>query len=112
MDIKTRNILTINGALLPRSNIGRLYVPRNEGRTGMTSVEDCVNSEIRGLSEHVRNSEKRAMQFVRKDELCEIAETSNEFKERMRRERLEQWRQKNKHGVYLNKIEGIADQLS
>ena len=112
MDIKTRKLLTMNGAVHPRSNVGRLYIPRKEGGRGMTSVEDCVNSEIRGLSEYVRNSEEIAMQFVRKEELCEIAETSNEFKERMRRERLEQWRQKNKHGVFLKKIEGIADQSS
>ena len=112
MDIRTRKLLTMNGALHPRSNVGRLYIPRNEGGRGMTSVEDCVNSEVRGLGEYIRNSEEIAMRFVRKEELCDIAETSNEFKERVSRKRLEQWREKKKHGVFLKKVEGIADQAS
>ena len=61
-DRKTRKLLTLNGALHPRSNTDRLYLPRIEGGRGLISIEECVWQEEPGLSDYVRN---RAQEPVR-----------------------------------------------
>ena len=42
IDRKTRKLLTINGALHSKSDVGRLYIPRKKGGKGLISIEDCV----------------------------------------------------------------------
>ena len=42
IDRKTRKLFTIYGALHPKSNVDRLYIPRKEGGRGLISAEDCV----------------------------------------------------------------------
>ena len=59
MDRKTRELLTIYGALHPKSDADRLYIPRKEGGRGLISIEDCVELAIRGLEVYVHRSEKR-----------------------------------------------------
>ena len=39
---KTRKLFTIYGALHPKSDVGRLYIPRKEGGRGLISIEDWV----------------------------------------------------------------------
>lgn len=39
VDSITRKLLTLYGALHPRANTNRLYLPRREGGRGMTNVE-------------------------------------------------------------------------
>ena len=46
---KTRKLFTIYRALHPKSNVERLYIPRNEGGRGLMSTEDCVELAISGL---------------------------------------------------------------
>ena len=40
IDRKTRKLFTIYGALHPKSDVDRLYVPRKEGGRGLISIED------------------------------------------------------------------------
>ena len=40
IDRKTRKLFTIYGALPPKSDVGRLYIPREEGGRGLISIED------------------------------------------------------------------------
>ena len=47
IDRKTRKLFTIYGALHPKSDIDRLYIPRKEGQRGLISIEDCVELAIR-----------------------------------------------------------------
>ena len=49
IDRKTRKLFTIYGALDPKSNVDRLYIPRNEEGRGLIFTEDCVELAIRGL---------------------------------------------------------------
>ena len=42
VDRKTRKLFTIYGALQPKSDADRLYIPRKEGGRGLISIEDCV----------------------------------------------------------------------
>ena len=49
IDRKTRKLFTIYGALHPKSDVDKLYVPSKEGGRGLISIEDCVELAIRGL---------------------------------------------------------------
>ena len=46
IDRKTRKLFTMYGALYPKSDVGRLYIPR-KGERGLISTEDCVELAIR-----------------------------------------------------------------
>ena len=46
IDIKTRKLMTMNGSLHPRGNVGRLHLARKEGGRGLISCEECVNVEV------------------------------------------------------------------
>ena len=43
IDIKTRKLFTIYGALHPKSDVDRLYIPRKGGR-GLISIEDSISN--------------------------------------------------------------------
>ena len=59
IDRKTRKLFNIYGALHPKSDVNRLYIPRKEGGRGLISIEDCVELAIRGLEVYVHRSEER-----------------------------------------------------
>ena len=67
IDKKTRKLFTIYGALHPKSDVDRLYIPRKEGGRGLISIEDCVDLAIRGLEVYVHGSEERLVQAARGD---------------------------------------------
>ena len=58
IDRKTRRLFTIYGALHPKSDVDRLYIPRKEGGRGLVSIEDCVELAIRGLEVYVHEVRK------------------------------------------------------
>ena len=59
IDRKTRKLFTIYGALLPKSDVGRLYITRKEGGRGLISIEHCVElAIIRGLEVYVHGSDE------------------------------------------------------
>ena len=53
IDRKTGKLITMYGALHPKSDVDRLYIPRKEGGRGLISIEDCVELAIRGLEVYV-----------------------------------------------------------
>ena len=57
------------GALHPKWDVDRLYIPRKEGRRGLISIEDCVELAIRGLEVYVHGSEERLIQAARGDKM-------------------------------------------
>ena len=65
IDRKTRKLFTIYGALHPKSDVDRLYIPRKEGGRGLISIEDCVELAKRGLEVYVHGSEERLIQAAR-----------------------------------------------
>ena len=62
IDRKTRKLFTIYGASHPKSDAGRLHIPRKEGGRGLIPIEDCVELAIRGLEVFVHGSEERLIQ--------------------------------------------------
>ena len=62
-------MFTIYGALHPKSNVVRLYIPRKEGGGGLIPIEDCVELAVRGLEVYVHGSEERLIQAARGDKI-------------------------------------------
>ena len=58
LDRKTRKLLTIHGALHPRSNVSCLYLPRREGGRGLISVEEAINTEERYINVYISQSQE------------------------------------------------------
>ena len=58
-------MFTIYGALHPKSDVDRLYIPRKKGGRGLILIEDCVELAIRGLEGYIHVSEERLIQAAR-----------------------------------------------
>ena len=69
IDRKTRTFFTIYGALHPKLDVGRLYIPRKEEGRGLISIEDCVDLAIRGWKVYVPGSEERLIQAATADKV-------------------------------------------
>ena len=88
VDRKTRKLFTIYGALQPKSDADRLYIPRKEGGRGLISIEDCVELAVRGLEVHVHGSEKRLIQAAKSDKIDGL-EAASVLKRSKKEKRLE-----------------------
>ena len=49
LDRDTRKLLTMHKALHPKSDVNRMYLPRNEGGKGLQSAQDTIELAILGL---------------------------------------------------------------
>ena len=58
MDRRTRKLMTMHRALIPKSDVARIYLSRKEGGRGLISVEDTVKFAILGLERDVLTSEE------------------------------------------------------
>ena len=79
IDRKTRKLFTINGALHPKSDVDKLYIPRKEEGRRLISTEDCVELAIRGLEMYFHGSEERLIQAARGDKIYGL-EAANALK--------------------------------
>ena len=108
LDIKTRKILTMNGSLHPRSNVGRLYMSRRNGGRGMISCEECVKNEEKSLELYVHRSEEWMLRFVATELGLEEAEDMVSYKRAQEERKKEQWQEKALHGKFLKDIDGVG----
>ena len=90
IDRKTRKLFTIYGALHPKSDVDRLYIPRKEGGRGLISIKDCVEVAIRGLEVYVHGSEERLIQAARGDKIDGL-EAASILKRSKIEKRLKDW---------------------
>ena len=58
MDQQTRGHMTMHRALLIRDDIDRLCVSRNKSGRGFASIEDCIDTSIRGLEDYKKRARK------------------------------------------------------
>ena len=108
MDIKTRKLMTMNGCLHPRSNVGRLYLPRKEGGRGLISCEDCVKVETQSLDKYVSTSEEWMLKFVAAERGLTDVEETETFKKQLKDEKKSQWLEKPLHGKFVRDTEGVG----
>ena len=99
-------MFTIYGALHPKSDVDRLYIPRKEGGRGLISIEDCVELAIRGLGVYVHGSEERLIQAARVDKIDSL-EAVSVLKRSKKEKRLEDWEKKVLHGQYLRQTKKV-----
>ena len=90
-------MFTIYGALHPKSDVNRLYIPRKEGGRGLISIEDCVDLAI---------SEERLIKAARGDKIDGLEATSV-LKRSKKEKRLEDWEEKFLHGQYLRETKEV-----
>ena len=74
IDGKTRKLFTIYGALHPKLDVDRLYIPRKEGGRGLISIKDCVELAIRGLEVYVHGCEESLIQAARGNKIGSLLE--------------------------------------
>ena len=98
--------MTIYGALHPKSDVDRLYIPRKEGGRGLISTEDCVELAITGLEVYVHGSEERLIQAARGDKIDDL-ETAIVLKRSKKEKRLKDWEEKVLHGQYLRQTKEV-----
>ena len=99
-------MFTIYGALHPKSDVDRLYIPRKEGGRGLISIEDCVELRIRGLEVYIPGSEERLIQTARGDKKDGL-EAASVLKRSKKEKRLEDWEKKVLHGQYLRQTKEV-----
>ena len=100
IDRKTRKFFTMYGALHPKSDVGRLYIPRKEVGRGLIFIEDCVDLAIRGLEVYVHGNEERLIQAPKGDKIDGL-ETESVLKRSKKEKRLKDWEGKVQHVQYL-----------
>ena len=103
IDRKTKKFFTIYGALHPKSDVDRLYIPRKEEERGSISTEDCVELAIRGLEVYVYGSEERYRLLEEIDDL----EAASVLKRSKKEKRLGDWEEKVLHGPYLRQTKEV-----
>ena len=89
-------MFTIYGALNPKSDVDRLYIPRKEGGRGLISIEDCVELAIRGMEVYVHGSEERLIQAAGGD-MTDGLEAVSVLKRSKKEKRLADWEKKVLH---------------
>ena len=87
MDIRTRKIMTMNGALHPRLSVGSLCLKRCESGRGLLSMEECILAETKSLSGYIRTKEKPMLKEVRRENFLSDEETNEEYQKRMHKDR-------------------------
>lgn len=130
IDCQTRKLLTMYGALHPRSDINRLYVSRKEGGRGMQNIEDSYSIAIEGLNQYLKlksNTDKYLRMVYRQQtkdykdisnkednqedknnrtsETEEVKTYKNHLKNQLKKYQLTTWKQKPMHGQILKETE-------
>ena len=106
IDRKTRKLFTIYGALHPKSDVDRLYIPRKEGGRGLISIKDCVELPVRALEVYVHGCEERLTQAARGNKIHGL-EAASDLKRSKTEKRLKDWEEKVLHGQYLSQTKKV-----
>ena len=108
IDIKTRKLMTMNGSLHPRGNVGRLYLARKEGGRGLIICQECVNVEVQNLGKYLSESEEWMLKSVAGEKRLSEVEDPDVFKKRLKEEKISQWLEKPLHGRFLKDTEKVS----
>ena len=96
IDRRTRKFFNIYGALYPKSDVDRFYIPRKEGGRDLISTEGCVELAMRGLEVYVHGSEEILIQAARGD-MTDGLEAVSVMKRSKKEKRLVDWEKKVLH---------------
>ena len=96
-DIATRKLLTMHGALHPRSSTARLYASRKDGGRGLLSIQQTVRTEERNMRSYA------ASEASTDPILEEIIDDSGSADEH------DDWQMRPLHGAYHRQIMEVGD---
>ena len=87
LDTKTRKFLTMYGMHHPKTDVDRLYLPRNEGGRGLIQIELTYKITTTGLETYLRESEDRMMKLVleheKKKKLYSVTKEAAKFRQEL-----------------------------
>ena len=111
VDRKTRKTLTMYGAMHRKGDVDRLYIKRNEGGRGLSSVEYAVRGEENSLGYYVLHSEERLLRGVCEAGTIKTDGTVNtkDFKKQKAEERKENFLEKKMHGKFSREMPEKVD---
>ena len=108
IDIKTRKLMTMNGSLHPRGNVGRFYLARKQGGREFISCEGCVNVEVKSLDKCLRESEEWLFKFVAEEKGLSEVDDQYTFKKYSKKKKTSRWLEKPSHGRFLKDSEKMS----
>ena len=111
IDGKTRKLFTVYGGFHPKSDVGRLYIPRKDGGRGLIVIEDCVELAVRRLEVYVHGSEERLLQAARGDKVDGL-EAPSVLRKAKKEKRLQDWEEKALNGQYLRQTKEVRSEQS
>ena len=106
--------MTMNKALHPKSNVERIYLPREKGGRGLISCESCVRSDESNLGWYVKGSDEQVLKAVARNGTIEIEATilSEEYKKKQIQDRKRKWVEKKMYGQYAREMGDGVDMKS
>lgn len=130
IDQQTRKLMNMHGALHPRADIDRLYIPRKDGGRGMQNIEANHNLANIGLNnylelkqsdkflgmvyrqlkghidkEDVKTNQQDHITNVEQSETKQVKNLKEKVKERYKEEIITKWREKALYGQIKKEVE-------
>jgi alkylhydroperoxidase/carboxymuconolactone decarboxylase family protein YurZ len=108
---QTRKMLTMYGALHPRADVDRLYLPRRIGGRGLKDMAETIEKEVRSLTEYVHKSQRDPLlEIVKAGGIYpETEEDPEAWQSRVQKEREDHWKEKALHGQYPRQMEEVTN---
>ena len=110
LDRKTRKIMTMHGALHPKSDVDRIYMPRAKGERGLITCENCIRSEGTNLGWYMKNSVEKLLEGIKLIGVIDVdyCVDKDEYKKRRMEQMEKGWKEKVMHGQLLREMgEGV-----
>ena len=113
MDRKTRKLMTIHGALHPKSDVDRIYIPRGKGGRGLLGCEGCIRAEENSLGWCINHSPEQLLQLTKDSKVIETESCiePDEFKKAAMDELRNAWREKKMYGQFVREITDDVDEI-
>ena len=93
--------MTMHKALHPRDDVDRQYASSKDGKRGLASIEDSVDTSIRRLEDYIEKHEGGLIKAIRND-------TDNTMDNRMTITRKQKWQEKQIYGRFKRLINNIS----
>ena len=104
--------MTIHGALHPKSDVDRIYVPRGKDGRGLLGCEGCIRAEENSLGWYINHSPEQPLQLTKDSKVIETESCiePDEFKKAAIDELTNAWREKKMYGQFVREITDDVDE--
>ena len=111
IDRMTRKVMTMHGALHPKSDVDRVYVSRCNGGRGLISAEMCARTEENNLASYVKMSTDNLVKGVKIANIVDGEEPKekNAFKREIQNEYVARWTGKRMYGQFVREMPENVD---